>query len=183
MITMPNNTLVASSKLFRTKAPWRIDGSLMGQLSKDHDIILFDHDRTKLTYQQMSKKIGRHLYHRVQRDVRHLVFIGYEQDCRLVSDMYTNMGFKFDCAVLINNTEDHSVYNSIMGHTAIYNFWTKDKNSYGPISGAEENVYVKTLMPAHTSSRLAQEITGCLVYGWYNQNCLDNINSIFTTVN
>lgn len=182
MTTMPNNTLVASSKLFKTKAPWRINGSLLGQITKDHDVIMFDHDSSETTYEHMSKKIGRHLYTRVQRDVQHLTFIGYEHECRLVSDLYTTMGFKFDCAILINDIHPKSVYDNIIGYTAIYNFWTKDKECYGPLQGAEENVYLKTLLPAHLSNRLAQEIAGCLVYGWYDQNYLENNKPVFSYV-
>jgi hypothetical protein len=183
MTTMPNNTLVASSKLFKTKAPWRINGSLMGQITKDHDVILFDHDSSETTYKHMSKKIGRYLYHRVQREVQHLTFVGYEHECRLVSDLYITMGFKFDTAILINNLHSHSVYDTILGHTKIYNFWTKDVEPYGPINGAEENQYVKTLMPAHMSNRLASEISGCLIYGSYEQNCLENNKPVFNYVN
>lgn len=179
---MPNNTLVASSKLFRTKAPWRINGSLMGQITKDHDVILFSHDPQEITYEKMSKKIGRYLYHRVQREVQHLTFIGYEGECRLVSDLYNTMGFKFDSAVLINNTHPHSVYDAILAHTKIFNLWTKTDSPYGPMNGAEENQYVKALMPAHMSNRLASEVSGCLIYGSYDQNYLENNRPIFNYV-
>ena len=151
---MPNNTLVASSKLFKTKAPWRINGSLLGQITKDHDVILFDHDSSETTYEQMSKKIGKYLYHRLQREIQHLTFIGYEHECRLVSDLYVTMGYKFDSAILINNIHDESVYQPVLGHTAIFNFWTKDEQPHGPIQGAEENVYVKTLMAGTGSERM-----------------------------
>jgi len=128
------------------------------------------------------KKIGKYLYHRLQREIQHLTFIGYEHECRLVSDLYVTMGYKFDSAILINNIHDESVYQPVLGHTAIFNFWTKDEQPHGPIQGAEENVYVKTLMPAHMSNRLAQEVSGCLIYGWYNQNSLENNKPVFNYV-
>lgn len=182
MITMPNNTLVASSKLFRTKAPWRISGSLMGQMTKDHDVLLFDHNPAQIPYDQMAKKIGKYMYPRLQRDVNNLVFIGYEHECRLLADLYTTTGFKFDCAVLVNNVYDQAMYDSVLGHTAIYNFWTKTQAPYGPIDGAEENEFVKTLLPAHMSNRLAQEISGCLLYGFYNLDYLDSNKPIFNYI-
>lgn len=154
----------------------------MGQITKDHDVVLFDHDSAETTYDQMAKKIGKYIYPRLQRHTDNLVFIGYEHECRLVTDLYTTMGFKFDCAVLVNNIHDHAVYDLTLGHTAIYNFWTKDKEPYGPMNGAEENQYVKTLLPAHMSNRLAQEISGCLLYGFYNQNYLSPNKPIFNYI-
>lgn len=179
---MPNNTLVASSKLFRTKAPWRINGSLLGQITQDHDVVLFSHDSGKEPYEKMAKKIGRYIYPRLQRQVTNLVFIGYEHECRILADLHTTMGFKFDCAVLVNNIHDPAIYDTVLAHTAIYNFWTKEQDPYGPIGGAEENEYVKTLLPAHMSNRLAQEISGCLLYGFYNQDYLESNKPIFNYI-
>ncbi len=40
--TMPNNLVICSDKFLRTKAPWKIDDSLMGQLKHDHMVATFD---------------------------------------------------------------------------------------------------------------------------------------------
>lgn len=171
--TMPNNILVGSEKLFRTKAPWRINNSLLGQLSKDHNLLLFNIDNNKKPYNKYLSKLSRKLYSLCQREHSHLTFIGIGDECKVLADLYTKFKFKFDTAILINNTHSTSIFNQVQGHCAIYNYTTKNMGFQNHMYGAEVNEHVRSYLPAHMSTRLALEITGNLIYDRYQQNFLE----------
>lgn len=177
--TMPNNILVGSEKLFRTKAPWRINGSLFGQMTKDHDVLLFDYNYDNKTHLKMAKEISRKLYDMSQRAFNKMVFIGIGSDCRIAAEL-NGLGFKFDAAVFINNTHPVNLYDPMLFSTAIYNFNTGAPQNLLHISGAECNETVKTFLPATMSNRLAREITGCLLYQTYEQTYLSETAPRFT---
>lgn len=179
--TMPNNILIGSEKLFRTKAPWRIEGSLLGQITNDHEVILFNHDSMVTTYERQAKKIGTVLYRKLQREHNKIIFVGFEDECRIAAELGW-LGFNIDAAVFVNNTHNPSIYNHIYDHTAIYNFYTDKRHSELKIEGAEFNQYVKTYLPAHMSNRLAKEIAGCLIFQTYEMTYLNKIPATFTTV-
>lgn len=182
MNNMPNNIMIGSEKLFRTKAPWRIDNSYLGLLTPDHDTILFNYDSLKQTYYSFAKELSKTLYWRSQRPLEHTIFIGYENECRLCVDLHVEFKFSFDAVVLINNTWSPWLYDGLFGDTAIYNFYTKPKLVENEIEGAEVNQYVKTLLPAHMSNRVAQEVYAQIVYDNYAQNFLSANEPIFTYI-
>ena len=179
---MPNNILVGSEKLFRTKAPWKINKSLLGTITNDHQVLLFDECKDNKTYKKTAKKIAKQLTYMNTIETDKLIFIGIGDDCRVVMDLYLSHGFKFDAAVLINNLYSPSRYKRILDHCSIYNFYTKPEYEMLDIEGAEVNEYVKTKLPAHMSNRLAQEVFGCLLYQTYERTYLDNVPAIITYV-
>lgn len=179
---MPNNIMVGSEKLFRTKAPWRIDNSFLGLLTPDHDVILFNHNPFKDTHYGLAKELSKTLYWRSQRHLEHTIFIGYEDECRICVDLSVDFGFTFDAVVLINNPHPGQMYDGIFDDTAIYNFYTKPELVKNEIEGAEVNQYIKTLLPAHMSNRLAQEVYAQIVYDNYAQNFLSPNEAIFTYI-
>lgn len=180
--TMPNNILVGSEKLFRTKAPWKIDRSLLGTITNDHLVLLFDECKDNKTYKKTAKKLAKQLTYMNTIQTDKLIFIGLGHDCRIVMDLYLNHGFKFDAAVLINNTYSPTKYDPILDHCSIYNFYTNKEYSMLDIDGAEVNQHIKTKLPAHMSNRVAQEVFGCLLYQTYERTYLDNVPAIIRYV-
>ena len=181
-ITMPNNILVGSEKLFRTKAPWKIERSLLGTITNDHQVLLFDQCKDNKTYKKTAKRLAKQLTYMNKVQTDKLIFIGLGNDCRVVMDLYLNHGFKFDAAVFINNLYSPSKYDPILDHCSIYNFYTNKEYEMLNIEGAEVNEYVKTKVPAHMSNRLAQEVFGCLLYQTYDRTYLDNVPAIIRYV-
>lgn len=169
---MPNHILVGSEKLFRTKNPWRINSSLIGQLSADHRLLLFTTDNTKDYNRKITTKLSRVLYKQCQKPYNKMTFIGYKNECRMVTDLYEKHGFKFDHVVLIDNTFREPMYKDLYKHSLLYNFFTDLEGVY--LAGAHINEYVKTKLPAHLSNRLALEVVGCLLYDGYG---LDGLQS------
>ena len=180
--TMPNNILVGSEKLFRTKAPWKIDRSLLGTITNDHLVLLFDQCTDKKSYKKTAKKISKQLTYMSEVETDKLIFIGLGDDCRVIMDLHLSHGIKFDAAVLINNLYSPSRYTRIMDHCSIYNFYTKPEYEMLDIEGAEVNQYVKTKLPAHMSNRLSQEVFGCLLYQTYERTYLDSVPGIIRYV-
>ena len=174
--TMPNNIMVGSEKLFRTKAPWRLNSSFIGQLSKDHRLLLFKTMFTDVDYRHSLNvnRISKELYNISQVSHEHLTFIGLGQDTQVLLDLHDRYGFKFDTAILINNTVPVHNIDPLLPFCAVYNFWTKDMGFDNRIEWAEVNQYVKTKIPAHLSNRLALEVAGCLIYDRYEQTYLDS---------
>ena len=167
---MPNHILVGSEKLFRTKAPWRINSSLIGQLSADHRLLLFSTDNNKDYNKAITTKLARSIYNECQKEYKKLTFIGYENECRMVTDLYEQHGFKFDCVVLINTPFREPLYKNLYQHGDLYNFYTIQDGVH--LAGADINEYVKTKLPAHMSNRLALEVLGCVLYGSYKLDSL-----------
>ena len=174
--TMPNKILVGSEKLFRTKAPWRINNSFIGQLSKDHRLLLFNTQFSDVNYRHnlYTNRLSQKLYNMSYNVDGPMTFIGLGQDTQVLLDLYNKYGFKFDTALLINNTVPVGKIDPLLPFCAVYNFWTKDMGFDNHIEWAEANQYVKTKIPAHLSNRLAMEVAGCLIYERYEQTYLDN---------
>jgi len=170
--TMPNHILVGSEKLFRTKAPWRLNSSLIGQLSADHRLLLFSTDNKKDYNKTITTKLSRKLYNQSQKNYNKVTFIGYENECRMVADLSSLHGFNFDCVILINNTFKEPMYRELYGKTKLYNFYTNQNGIY--LAGADINEHVKTKLPAHMSNRLALEVSGCMLYDCYNLDKLES---------
>jgi hypothetical protein len=177
--TMPNNILIGSEKLFRTKAPWRISHSLYGEMTKDHSCILFNYNLDVLSPVKVAKYIGKHIYDRAQQSYDKITFIGIGRDCEILYEL-NKLGFVFDAAVLVNHTMDPKMFQAGFERTAIYNFSTNVHEYRSQIiQGAECNEYVRTILPAHMSNRLAKEIYGNVVYQSYEVNFLSDVPATF----
>lgn len=179
--TMPKNILIGSQKLFRTQAPWRINGSLLGKLTNDHDVILFDYNINTQTHKEKAKQISKVLYDRLQKSYNKVTFVGLGTDCQIAPEL-SWMGFDIDALATINSPHDPFIYTCMFDHTAIYNFYTSRKYEQTKIKGAECNQYIPTLLPAHMSSRLATELSSCIIYQSYQQMYLSDIPARFTLV-
>ena len=179
--TMPNNILIGSEKLFRTKAPWRINRSLLGQITNDHNVILFNHDPQVLTYKRKAKDIGLSVYRTKKPSEGKIIFIGLGEECAIAPEL-VSLGFELDAAVFVNNNQPTNIYDNLLAQTAIYNFYTSEEYSFLNIQGAECNQYVKTYLPAHMSNRLATEIAGCLIYQTYEATYLTSTPAVFSTI-
>jgi hypothetical protein len=178
---MPNNILIGSEKLFRTRAPWRINKSLLGQMTNDHDVILFNHDKEDTPHLQKAKEIGKILYEKQRRHYDKVIFIGIGSDCRIAAELAW-LGFNVDAAAFINNVHSPSNYDHMFDHTAIYNFYTSQDYKFLKIEGAECNQFVQTSIPAHMSTRLATEIAACITYQTYEVTHLNKTPGRFLTI-
>jgi hypothetical protein len=169
--TMPNNLVICSDKFLRTKAPWKIDDSLMGQLKHDHMVATFDSSLYGGDYDQLRKDIAKPIKNITNKyEFDHIVFIGIGDDCQLASSLYVRNGVEIDTVFLVNNPFDTKLYNSIFAQCAIYNLYTRPELSNRYFEGAEANQYIKTRIPAHMSNRVSLEISGLLMYDRY---CVD----------
>lgn len=172
--TMPNNFMIISDRLLRTKAPWRLNDSLFGSLSKDHWIVSIDtqkydnFDFGQKIYKSISKILKNHTFEKK-------VFIGYRHDCDLLSSLWLQFNISFDAAIFIDNIHPAMVFESVPKQTTIYNL--SSKREFPRIPFAVLNQHVKTHLPSHMSKRMAQEAFGILLYGVYNKNFLDDSNS------
>ena len=170
--TMPNNILVGSEKLFRSKAPWTLDTSFLGLFSQDHTLLLFNTDNDNEIQRKTTQKLSLALFTKAQKEHDNLLFIGYENECRMIIDLHEKFKFNFDCVVLVNNPYEESMYSSLYGNTNLYNFYTNSKGF--DLAGADINQRIKTTLPAYMSKRLALEVFGCVVYGAYEKNGLES---------
>ena len=169
--TMPNNLVICSDKFLRTKAPWKIDDSLMGQLKHDHMVVTFDSSLYDGNYDQLRKDIAKPIKKLISKyEFQYIVFIGIGDDCQLAYSLYVDSDIDLDTVFMVNNPFDTNLYNSIFNHCAIYNLYTKPELSNRYFEGAEANQYIKTRIPAHMSNRVALEISGLLMYDRY---CVD----------
>lgn len=167
--TMPNKFVLSSRKLFDTKAPWKINNSLLGQLKTDHYIALYDLSN-KDTYDY-----GTEIYKRLSKILKNFpfenkVFIGYKKDCLLAPSLKVQFKIDFDTVILIDNPYPQQAYDPILKSSNIYNISTREKNALDYLPAAKINQLIPTMLPAHMSNRVHLETTGILTYGVYNTN-------------
>lgn len=175
IMTMPNITkrslIVGSEKLFQSN-------NIAYEFSKAHDIILFSYNNdislkanSKVLYRKVMSKLSEHKYQNV-------TFMGHGVDCNILYGIYQDKAFVFNAGVLVNyKPVDQSITSTLDDHldlaqAKIYNFVTKgDKKR--PARYLTDHQYVRSLFGTIRSKRLAKEIFGCVVYGAYNQDCLE----------
>lgn len=181
--TMPNNLLVCSEKLLRTKTPWKLDTSILGLLSNDHYIVSFntpDMDNIEESINDISKPLRAFVK---DKDIDKRVFIGYGKDCSLLPLLNKNLNTKFDVAVFVNNTEPQEVYKSLSKTCVVYNIFTKPQLFNNAISWARVNQYVATKLPAYISSKVSLEVAGLLMYDFYAVNFFNNTEKVLVELN
>lgn len=179
---MPNNILIVSEKLLKTQAPWRIQGSLIGQLTPDHDVIAYESLLDLDTYSRSAKKIVPVLYNRLQRSYNKISFVGFDSDSKILLDLVVRNNFHIDVAAIINNTAGRDFFTPLLASTKLYNFYTRKHFARFEIEGAEINEYVRTILPPHMSNRLAKEIAACIIYDGYEELSLPKVVPTFTYV-
>ena len=179
---MLNNLVLCSDKLIDTKAPWRLDDSLIGQLSHDHYIVSISQGQED-NFVKYGEKINNKIKKMLKdNSFENKVFIGYGKDCQLVASLYLQYGIKFDYAFFVNNPHPAKIYDTIFSFCAIYNIYTKPELSNRIIAGAECNQYIKTLLPAYMSKRVGLEIAGLLMYDAYKVDYFTENRSILIEV-
>lgn len=179
--TMPNNFVLGSDKLFGTKAPWKLDDSLLGQLRTDHHIATF----TQLddNFVKEGERIHRGIRSILKNNTfDHKVFIGYEKECMFAPSLYLQYGIEFDTVFLVNNPHPQQVFEPLMAFSMVYNIYTKPNLSNRVISWAECNQYIRTIQPAHMSTRVSLEISGLLMYDRYHVDYFSDNKSILTEI-
>jgi len=178
---MPNNFVLGSDKLFGTKAPWKINDSLLGRLDIDHYIATFR--LTDDDYLGQCDYINRGVS-KVLKDnsFEHQVFIGYGDECVFAPLLYAKYGIKFDTVFLVNNIHQQEAFDPLLGFAAVYNIYTKANLAGKRLPWAEHNQYIKTIQPAYMSNRVALEICGLLMYDRYNLNFLSGNRSTLVEI-
>lgn len=180
---MPNNYLICSEKFLRTKAPWKLNTSILGLLSDDHHIMSFttpDVDSNPESIHDIVKPLRAYLK---GKDLGKVIFLGYGKDCSLLPLIEKHCKIKFDVAVFVNNTETQDTYKSLSKTCVIYNIFTKPQLFDNSISWAKVNEYVSTKIPAYMSSKVSLEIAGLLMYDFYNLNYFTKTEKVFVELN
>lgn len=180
-MTMPNNFVLGSDKLFGTKAPWKLDDSLLGQLRTDHYIATFTLQDDNFV------KEGERIHRGIRKILKnntfeHKVFIGYGNECMFAPSLYLQYGIEFDTVFLVNNPHPQQIFEPLLSFAAVYNIYTKPQLSNKILPWAECNQYIKTLQPAHMSNRVALEISGLLMYDRYHVDFFSDNKSILIEV-
>ena len=181
--TMPNNYLICSEKFLRTKAPWRLNNSLLGQLSDNHYIASFDSSNNE-TIQKLAMKIAKSLRTDIKdKNIENFVFVGLEKDCALLPLIEQYAKIKINVAVLVNNTEPQDTYSKMAKSCVFYNIFTKPDSINHFIKSAKVNEYINTKLPAHMSSKVSLSIAGLLTYDYYKVNYLTKTSSEIIELN
>lgn len=181
--TMPNNYLICSEKFLRTKAPWKLNSSLLGQLSDDHYIASFDSSEGD-DKEELVAKIAKSLRASVKgKDISNYVFVGLEKDCALLPALEKQAKIKFNVAFLVNNTEPQDTYKALSKSCVFYNVFTKPQLAGNLIQWAKVNEYVNTKIPAYMSSKVSLSIAGLLTYDYYKLNYLTKTSSEIIELN
>jgi hypothetical protein len=164
--TINSHFLLGSEKLFINPM-----NNFSNQFKYDHSIILIEsHDRNTMTEEEIRVKTKR--YNRnlaIHWDIKYKsrVFVGLEQDCSYLFDLYTNHGITFDAAVLINfDLNSVNIKKDIKDHTKIYNFYNNNKN-FTDSNLAHVNQSIPTRLSPSFSRRFALETAGVLTYDTY----------------
>ena len=164
--TINPHFLLGSEKLFINPM-----NNFSNQFKHDHSIILIEsHDRNIMSTEEIrvkTKRYNRNLAIHWDINYKSRVFIGLEQDCSYLFDLYTNHGIVFDAAVLINfDLNSVNTQKDIKNHTKIYNFYNNNKN-FTDSKLAHVNQSIPTRMSPAFSRRFALETAGVLTYDTY----------------
>ena len=159
--------LLGSEKLFINPM-----NNFSNQFKHDHSIILIEsHDRKIMSTEDIrvkTKQYDRNLAIHWDIKYKSRVFIGLEQDCSYLFDLYNDHGITFDAAVLINfDLNSVNTQKDIKDHTKIYNFYNNNKN-FTDSNLAHVNQYIPIRVSPSFSKRFALETAGVLTYDTYS---------------
>lgn len=171
--TMPKKTqrslIVGSEKLFQAN-------NILNQFAIGHDVYLFSYNEN-VSLKANAKALYKNLLPHLRSNYDHVTFMGHRVDCNLLYGLYDDKNLKFDAGVFVNyKRPDDVVASHVHEHleldgAKIYSFVTKG-NKKRPVEYLTDHQYVKSLFGNTRSTKLAQEIFGCVVYGAYNVNGL-----------
>lgn len=181
--TMPNNYLICSEKFLRTKAPWKLNYSLLGQLSNDHYVASFDSSLIK-DVEKLALIVSKPLRASVKgKDIKHFVFVGYGKDCALLPLLEKQAKIKFSAAVLVNNMEPYDTYKAMSKTCVFYNIVTKPGLVNNSAKWSKIFEFAPTKLPAYMSSKISLTIASFLVYDFYKVNYLTKTSSDLIELN
>ena len=181
--TMPNNYLICSEKFLRTQAPWRLNNSLLGQLSDDHYMASFDSSSTK-DIEKLAMTIAKPLRSSIKgKDIQHFVFVGYGSDCAILPLLEKQAKIKFSAAVLVNNTEPYDTYKALSKTCVFYNIVTKPDLVSNVAKWSKILEFAPSKLPAYMSSKISLTIASFLIYDFYKVNYLTKTNTEIIQLN
>lgn len=181
--TMPNNYLICSEKFLRTKAPWKLNSSLLGQLSNDHYVASFDSSSTQ-DLKELATTIAKPLRSSIKdKDIEHFVFVGYGDDCAILPLLEKQAKIKFSAAVLVNNTEPYETYKAMSKTCVFYNIVTKPNLVGNAAKWSKILEFAPSKLPAYMSSKISLTIASFLVYDFYKVNYLTKTTSDIIELN
>lgn len=175
---MPNNKrlIIATDKLF-------VHNAIATEFAKAHDILTFTYN-PNMSLSQNTKVVWKNALYHVQQKYESMVFMGTGSNCNLLYSLYEDKNLEFDAGVFVNYKEPKDIINlklqeQVSKITDIYTFGTSKKNTLPPVAYVKDHQCVNTLFGTTRSKRLALEIYGCVVYGTYHANTLEETNSVF----
>lgn len=181
--TMPNNYLICSEKFLRTKAPWKLNSSLLGQLSNDHYVASFDSSSVR-DVKELATTMAKPLRSSIKdKDIGHFVFVGYGDDCAVLPLLEKQAKIKFSAAVLVDNTEPYETYKAMSKTCVFYNIVTKPNLVGNAAKWSKILEFVPSKLPAYMSSKISLTIASFLVYDFYKVNYLTKTASDIIELN
>lgn len=170
------NLIVASEVLF-------VSNNILSLFSKNHDIFTFHHERDQ-AIETTEKQIWRDLKPFLMKDYESIIFIGYRDDCDVIFDLFESRNLIFDAAIFVNyepvkRTENLNQYLHGLkkAGTNLYSFsYGTDKNRLANLIETHQSLPIWTNL---RSTRLAQEIFGCVLYDTYQMTYLSGTNTEF----
>lgn len=177
MLNKTNRNLIVGSEILF------VSNNLLSMFSKDHDIFTFHHERHK-DIKETERLIWRDLKPYLQKDYDNIIFIGYRDDSDIVFELFKTRNLIFNAAVFVNyepagQIDDirKALHDLKKAKTKIYSFsYGTDKNRLANLIETHQSLSVWTNL---RSTRLAQEIFGCVLYDTYEMTSLSGTNTEF----
>lgn len=177
--------LIISEELIKSPG----NNQFLSLFTKEHDIIVIDHDFLQdmkdqsSTLRSRTKKMYVKLKPYLEASYSHTVFIGFGEDGYYLFELFLDKEIVFDGAVLINcnlnqyiNCNDPKI-KQVLKKTKIWNFYSK--NNLECRRQGLNNFPVPTKRSPRFNSRYALESYGVILYGVYNRlSLLKEIGSI-----
>lgn len=170
------NLIVGSEVLF-------VSNNLLSMFSKDHDIFTFHHERHE-SIDTTARLVWRDLKPLLQKDYDNIIFMGYRDDSDIVFDLFKHRKLAFNAAIFVNYESAGQIQDL---HKELADLKQAGVDLYSFSYGIDKN-RLANLIETHQSlpiwsnlrsTRLAEEIFGCVLYGTYQMTSLSGSNTEF----
>ena len=176
-----DNLIIGSESLFRGS----LTDSFTKLFSREHDIALIANDE-KLDPELRVMQLYIFLAEMDELQYDKKIFIGYQDDCFLLFELFSKYDYTFDAAILINcevhNKSGYAQYSlaKLSTRTKVYNLFSK-LTKYTALPFAHVNQEIPKYLSPLVSSVYAQEACGLITYDFYQKMfLLDNYGEMIS---
>jgi hypothetical protein len=169
-----DNLIIGSESLFKGS----LTDSFSKSFSKEHDIALIAKDED-LSLDDRVMNLYTSLIKMDELEYDKKIFIGYQDDCFLLFELFTKYDYSFDAAVLINceihSRSGHPKYSlaKLSTRTKVYNLFSK-LTKYTALPFAHVNQEIPKYLSPLVSSVYAQEACGLITYDFHQKMFLSD---------